>query len=611
MRDSARTTAASTRSRRVLPAILLLALTLLSTLAACTIIGPTPVPSTATIATNPTATLAGGVPTGVTTPPATTAPPRATVGGTTPGATPGGIPGANTGQILTPPARTTTPTPRGEQALTLALGSTDPALDPALVRDASTNFLVHQLFRGLVRLDAQLNVVPDLAEQIVVSTDGRTYTFTLRPNAVFHDGKAIDAAAVKYSLERATDPALAGGRGSQLPGATYLNDILGAQDKLTGKAKDLPGVRVIDPRTVEIRLDAPKSSFLMKLSYPISSIVDEANVRAGGTDWARKPNGSGPFRLERFAADQLVLRRFDRFYAGAPPLDRVTILYGQAAGSPMNLYEGGKIDFTRVPISSVDRVLVGNSPLRAQLTITPSLSLTYIGFNVTMPPFDDPAVRRAFTQAINRERIATVSLEGRVALAEGIVPPTMPGGPWTGQVLPYDLAAARAALASSRYGGAANLPRTTIYGNDGTIAVSMRKVYGRDLGLPLEVIAVDWPEYLEGLSARAYPAFEITWIADYPDPDNFLAVLFGANSGENHTGYNNPEVERLLAAAAAEPDPARRRALYLDAQRIILADAVLIPYYHAIDYTLVKPYVKGLPITSLGILDLDSVWIEK
>ena len=98
-----------------------------------------------------------------------------------------------------------------------------------------------------------------------------------------------------------------------------------------------------------------------------------------------------------------------------------------------------------------------------------------------MPPFDDPAVRRAFAQAINRERVATVSLEGRVALAQGIVPPTMPGGPWTGQVLPYDLAAARATLASSRYGGADKLPRATIYGSGSSIGVSMRKVYGRDL----------------------------------------------------------------------------------------------------------------------------------
>ena len=133
----------------------------------------------------------------------------------------------------------------------------------------------------------------------------------------------------------------------------------------------------------------------------------------------------------------------------------------------------------------------------------------------------------------------------------------------------------------------------------------------RDLGVPLEVIDLDWPEYLEGLSARAYPAFEITWIADYPDPENFLPVLFGNGSGENHTGYNNPEVERLFAAAASERDPARRRDLYLQAQQIILNDAVIIPYYHAIDYTLVKPYVKGLPITALGVLELDNVWIER
>jgi oligopeptide transport system substrate-binding protein len=514
------------------------------------------------------------------------------------------------GQVLTSPARSTQPTPRGEQTLTITASQQTPVLDPALVRDTTTSFLTHQVFRGLVRLDEQLNPVPDLAERIAIADDGLTYTFTLRANATFHDGKAIDAAAVKYSLERATDPA-AGRDGARLPGATYLNDILGAPEKLAGRAGELRGVRVIDARTIELRLDAPKAYFLMKISHPSTSIVDEANVRAGGNGWAQRPNGSGPFRVERLGNDELILRRFDRFYAGAPTLDRVTVYYGQKAGSPMNLYEADSIDFTSVPPSSADRVLVETSPLNAELTVTPSLSLTYIGFNVTQPPFDDPAVRRAFAQALNRERVVTVSEGGKVVLAEGIVPPTMPGGPWRGGTLPYDLAAARASLGGSRYGGATGLPRASLYTAGGAIPVTMRRVYERDLGVSLEVIGVDWPEYLAGLSAQAYPAFELSWIADYPDPENFLAVLFGSGSPENHTGYRNPAFDRLLADAAVERDPARRRALYLEAQRTILADAVIIPCYHSINYTLVKPHVKGLTITPMGILELDSVWIER
>jgi peptide/nickel transport system substrate-binding protein/oligopeptide transport system substrate-binding protein len=578
----------------------LLVLLLLTVLAGCSIGGgdPTAAPSalpSATATTAPASPAASGAPRSAASP---------ALGGTA--ATPVGA-----GQVLTPPARTTQPTPRGEQSLTIVAGAQPPVLDPALVRDTTTSFLTHQVFRGLVRLDEQLNPVPDLAERIAISEDGLTYTFTLRGNATFHDGKAIDAAAVKYSLERATDPALAGRDGSRLPGATYLNDILGAPEKLSGQARELRGLRVVDPRTIEIRLDAPKAHFLMKISHPSTSIVDEANVRAGGNTWAQRPNGSGPFRVERLSNGELLLRRFDRFYAGAPPLDRVSVLYGQQAGSPMNLYEAGEIDYTGVPLSSVDRVLVETSPLRAQLTVTPSLSLTYIGFNVTQPPFDDPAVRRAFAQALNRERLVTVSQGGKVVLAEGIVPPTMPGGPWAGGALPYDLAAARASLGNTRYGGAANLPRATIYAAGGGIPVTMRQVYERDLGVALEVIGVDWPEYLAGLSAQAYPAFELSWIADYPDPENFLAVLFGSGSAENHTGYSNPAFDRLLADAAVERDPARRSPLYLEAQRIILADAVIIPCYHSIDYTLVKPHVKGLTITPMGILELDSVWIEK
>lgn len=479
------------------------------------------------------------------------------------------------------------------------------------MRDGNSSFLVRQLFRGLVSLDANLNVVPDLAERVELSADGRTYTFTLRSNAVFHDGKVIDAAAVRYSLERATDPRLAGNSGAQLPGATYLGDIAGAQDKLDGRATTLAGVQVLNARTLTISLDQPKAYFLMKLSYPVSAVVDEANISRGGANWTRTANGSGPFRLDRFTADQLILKRFDRFYAGAPVLEQVTILYGQAAAAPMNLYEGNKIDYTAVPLSSVDRVLVANSPLHAELVITPSLSLTYVGFNVTSPPYDDRNFRRALVQAINRERLVTVSQEGKAVLATGVVPPTMPGGPWQGQPLPYNLNAARADLASSRYSKTAVLPPPAIYAASGGLAVTMRKVYQRDLNLDLEAVSVDWPEYLEGLSARTYPAFEITWVADYPDPENFLAVLFRTGSGENHTGYSNPEVDRLLAGAAAERDPTQRRQYYLSAQQIILDDAVILPAYHAINYTLIKPWVKGLNVTPLGVVDLATVWIER
>ena len=513
-------------------------------------------------------------------------------------------------RVLTPPARTARPTPRGDQTLTLAGPQATPTLDPALVRDTSSAFLAHQLFRGLVRLDEQLEPVPDLAERIEVAADGLSYTFTLRADATFHDGRPITAQAVKYSLERATDPALAA-RGGQLPGATYLKDIAGAADRLAGRARELRGVRVADNRTVVITLDSPQVSFLMKLSHPAAAVVDEANARAGATWWQR-PNGSGPFRLDSLGADRLVLKRFDRFYGGAPALETVTVLLGQAAGEPMNLYEGGKIDYTRVPLSSVDRVLVDTSPLRAQLSVTPALSLTFVAFNPNVPPFDDPAVRRAFARALDRDKVARVSQVGKVVPARGIVPPDMPGGPWVAALPAHDPGAARAQLAASRYGAA--LPRTTIYttsGGGSGAAETMQGVYGRDLGVTLEVVGIEWEEYLEGLSARAYPAFELTWVADYPDPDNFLAVLFAGDSGENHGGYRNPEVDRLFATAAVERDPERRRALYLEAQQRILDDAVVIPLYHTIDYTLVKPHVKGLTITAMGVLELDTVWIER
>src|SRR5438067_3215582 len=244
-------------ARRPLPALALALLAALAQLLASCSLGGAPA-STPTPAG--TATVAAGA---VQATPAARGPasPAGGPGGGSPAASPAQPAGAaatpaspaaaSAGPVvLTPPPKAARPSPRGAQTLTIAGSRSAPALDPALARDANSTFLVHQLFRGLVRLDEQLNPVPDLAGRIEISPDGLTYRFTLRPDAVFHDGRPITAQAVKYSLERATDPALLGGAGSQLPGATYLADIDGATDRLAGRARELRGVRALDGRTV-------------------------------------------------------------------------------------------------------------------------------------------------------------------------------------------------------------------------------------------------------------------------------------------------------------------------------------------------------------------------
>lgn len=578
---------------------LLLAFLLLATACGPSTGAPDDLPATATPAAAATAAPATAAPVGraPTTPAATTVPGAAP---TTPV------------RAATPPPRQT-PAPRGDQTLTLAGGIEAPrTFDPALVRDVATSFLARQVYSGLLKLDERLEPAPDLAVALpAVSPDRLTYTFTLREGALFHDGTPVTAETVKQALERATDPRLAGGDGRTLPAATYLIDIKGAAERLRGERPDLAGVRVTGPRTLEITLAAPQATFLVKLTHTTAAVVDVRQT--SGRQWWKRPNGSGPFRLSEWRdGDRLVLTRWERYYDGPPALERVVWLLGASASQPLNLYEGGKIDLTEIGTDSIDRALVPGSALNRELRITPQLSLTYVAFNVSQPPFDDPKVRQALVRVIDREKMARVMFEGKVQAAYGLVPPALAGSlpatpPPRDQAA--EVAAARKLLSESRYGAA--LPRPRLYVTGGGVAGMLRDVYQRDLGLTIDVIAVPWNDFLQGLEAREFESYLLSWLADYPDPQSFVETLFRGDSPENHTTYANPRVDAVLDEAARTTDATRRAALYREAQQLILDDAVVLPLYFATEYTLVKPHVKGLTITPMGILGLERVWIER
>jgi peptide/nickel transport system substrate-binding protein/oligopeptide transport system substrate-binding protein len=502
-------------------------------------------------------------------------------------------------------------TPSGDQTLRLSGPSEGPdTLDPAFARDLTTTFLVRQIFRGLTRFDADLQPVPELAQRIEVSTDGLDYTFDLRPSATFQDGSPITADDVVFSLTRAISPATAGGDVSLLGGPTFLSDIDGAADVIAGKASQVPGIEAVDADTVHIHLASPSATFLMKLASVPASIVDPKDVSRGG-EWWRTPNGSGPFRVAEWKSDDhMTLARFDGYVGGAPTLARVDIRLGINAVQPFNLYEADKIDVTGVDVTAVDRVLAPESGLSDQVTTTPLFSVDYIAFRDDTAPLDDPAIRRAIQLGFPRTKIASVSYDGYVTPAAGLIPKGMLGRDWPAQLPGYDLDAARQAIAASSYGSADKVPPIRIYTSGYAGASALRDTVERDLGLKVEVINVDWSEFIIGLSRQSYPAYELYWGADYPDPEALLLILFGSGRADNYVGYHNPAYDDLLQQAATEQDVAKRSDLYLRAQQLLVDDQVIVPLYDDVAYTLAKPAVKGLQVTPLGIMGLESVWLE-
>ena len=491
--------------------------------------------------------------------------------------------------------------------LILAMFDDPDTLDPALISDTGGAFLARQLFSGLVKLDQNLEAVPDLAESIEVSDDEQVYTFRLHADAQFADGTPITAEKVRWSLERATDPQLGG---ITAPG--YFDDIAGLEEKLSGAADSVSGIEVVDERTLQITLQKPSSIFLQKFSHTPALIVDQRAVEQGG-DWFEQPNGSGPFMINRWdRRERLELVPNPRYVGTAAELDQVTFLIGPNASNPLGLYERGELDLTAVGAYSLDRINSPEDPLNDELREVPQLSLDYIAFNTTLPPFDDPNIREAFSLLIDREKLAEVSYNGTLLPARGVLPPGMPGARPDELPLPAaDVERAKQLIAESSYNSVENLPPIVAYTAGGSVGL-LAQIAHDELGITIDVRSQDkFIDYLTALREDDYQLYDLGWIADYPDPQNFLEVLFGSNGQYNFSGYANPEYEQLLADAQRERDEERRGELYRQAEKILLDDHVLIPLTHQTSYTIVKPYINDLEITPLGILDLAPVDLER
>jgi len=475
-------------------------------------------------------------------------------------------------------------------ALTM-LGNDPTTLDPALAEDVDSAVYIVEIFSGLVTLNHDLQVVPDLAEKWDVSDDGKTYTFHLRKGAKFHDGREVKAADFQYSFERALDP-----KAGSLVAENYLGDIVGAKEMLDGNSKRLQGLKVVDDYTLQLTIDAPKVYFLAKLTYPTAFVVDRQNVE-GKRNWTDKPNGTGPFKLQEWKKLELiVLARNENFYNGVPSLERVN--YILSGGSGITMYENGEVDVTGVPISDIDRVLDPNSALRKEATEVTEFSTSYIAFDVTKPPFDDVKVRQAFAYALDREKLVSVVLKDEARLAKGILPPGFPGYNESLKGYEFDPQKAKALIAESKYKDPASLPRMvlSISGEGGSASRSITAIvemWKQNLGADVEIEQVESATFLSDLKKHKYQMFALGWIADYPDPENFLDILFHSKSPSNNMQYANPAVDRLLEQARTERDTSTRVKLYRQAEEMIVSDAPWIPLTHPQGYVLVKPYVEG------------------
>lgn len=490
-------------------------------------------------------------------------------------------------------------------------GGDPPTLDPAATSDVESATYIVEIFSGLVSFNKDLKIVPDLAKSWDVSEDGKSYTFHLRDDAKFQDGRPVTAQDVKYSLERAADPKT---RSAVSP--LYLGDIVGFMDKYTGKANEVSGVKVIDNHTLQIDIDKPISYFLAALAHPTSYVVDKFNVESGEQPWYLHPNGTGPYKLTQWDQGQLIVLEKNPDYYGdvKPSVDRIEFVLG--GGSPMTQYENGDLDAVRVSIADIERVSDTSNPLNKELDIEPQLSTSFLVFNTRKPPFDDPKVRMAFAMSIDKNKINDVVYKNMPVVATGILPQSFPGFNPNLKGIPYDPAGAKKLLAESKYAsGLPDIVWNTVGGGGaaGSDVQAIAEMLKENLGANISIEQTNWATYLSQLNGTDvdFQMFDIGWSADYVDPQNFLGLLFHGGSPNNWSGYDNPQVNSLLDAASVEPNLEKRIAGYQQAEEMILKDAPVLPLSYGRDYWLTKPYVKGAFYPPLVIERLKYISLDK
>jgi oligopeptide transport system substrate-binding protein len=434
------------------------------------------------------------------------------------------------------------------------------------------------------------------------------YTFTLRPDLKFASGAALTARDVAASWERALDPAT----GSSTA-RTYLGDILGAADKLDKKADTIRGLKVIDERTLQVTLDAPRPYFLGKLTYPTAAVLNVQTVKPKAEDWVWQPDPSGPYRILEHRKDLLLT--FERNPGYFAPAGIRYVAYNlEPGGSAVSLYEDGEIDMVGVSSTNWKRVSDPAAALSKEFQSVVTLCSGALVFDMNRPPFDDRNVRKAFTLATDRAAYIEQLTQGTTQIpANGTLPPSMPGHLADRPETPFDDGGAKQALAASKYAG--SLPEITI-GAPGYADSNRRDIgilvdqWQKTLGIKVKVLYIDPVNYSKAARESSANLLLQGWCADYPDPQNFLDVLYHSKSEFNIAKTSLPALDALLEKARSGSDVSARLALYQQAETLLLDEYALLPLTYSVQGMLIKPWVKGFTLAPMGVVNLRLLLLE-
>jgi oligopeptide transport system substrate-binding protein len=483
-------------------------------------------------------------------------------------------------------------------------------LDPAMAEDTTSVAIVCQLFSGLVDLSPETNVVPEVAQSWEVLEGGRKYIFHLRDDVRWSDGTPVTAGDFEYAWKRFLDPV------TGTPDADLLYDVKGAKSFHQGRVSnpDTVGVRALDGLTLMVELEEPTGYFLSLLAYRATYPVPRHVLEAHGEAWTELGNivTNGPFRLETWQRGQSMVLVRNPAYHGRfmGNVQRVELsLFSSAEWSDaLAMYEADGLDILELmdlPPLERDRA---RREYAGQYISVPLLFTVYAGFTVSRPPFDDPRVRRAFVLAADRERLAGVVGKGYYSPAiGGFVPAGMPGHSG-GIGLPYDPEQARQLLAEAGYPGGRGFPAVDalVFRRRVPEAEYLQAQWRENLGLEITWKAMELGPLINSLDREPPHLCLLGWVADYPDPDNFLRVC----SASSRSGWRNEVYEGLVEEARRITDQEERLKMYRQADRILVEEAVMVPLLYRRLHLLVKPWVSKYPTSALSDWFWKDVIIE-
>lgn len=499
-------------------------------------------------------------------------------------------------------------------------------LDPAFAKNQSIMWAVHQLYNTLVEIDTGLIIQPSIAKSWEISADRTTYTFHLRKDVFFHDdpvfingkGRAVTAADVVYSLRRIIDPKTASS------GAWIFN----------GRIDTIAPFTALNDSTFQLKLLRPFQPILGILSMQYCSILPKEAVEKYGIEFRRHPVGTGPFRFVSWEEGQALILHKNKAYwekdsAGKtlPYLDAVKVSFFDNKATEFLQFRQGKLSFINdIDPSFKDEILTKKGELRSkwvnqlQLNKHAYLNTEYFGILVDEnnpvvrnSPLRVKAIRQAINHAINREQLI-LYLRNSIGIpaTAGFVPGGLPSRN-TEMVkgYAYDPEKARQLLRSSGLGvnqlPAIKLLTIPIYADIASYVAKQCE----DVGIPVQVEVIQKSLLLEQTAKSTAGFFRGSWIADYPDAENYMAMFYSKNPAPpNYTRYKNTAFDRLYEQAIAETNDSLRYALYRQMDQLVINDAPVVPVWYDMVIHLVQPNISGFHANALNLLELRRVRVK-